>query len=210
MRHWRLPSTDLAAALANIWLWDMSTGLSHSLACHTVRGKVSEVISQLIYLIKGLSSNPLCSTILRIIFLLVRCTRDNSAGSSWPSIQLSHHQLNKAYLSLPSILFWHNWFPRCVRSFYIQHSSCCYMLAGWGAAMEAWGKSRHLLQQNRDTQVHHSLFISLQRKSRYWSGFWDKNVLKCAQGMTFKGKKGDLAYTFCSIIWKKKSRNNLL
>lgn len=190
MRHWRLPSTGLAAAAANIWLWDMSTRLSHSLACQTVRGKVSEVISQLIYLIRGLSSNPLCLTILRIISLLVCCTRDNSAGSSWLSIQFSHHQPNKAWLSLSSILLWHNWVPRCVRRFYTQHSSCSYMLAGWAAAMEAQGRSRQLLQQIRDTQVHHSLFISLQRKSRYWSGFWDKNVLKCAQAMTCKGRFG--------------------
>lgn len=114
----------------------MSTRLSHSLACQTVRGKVSEVISQLIYLIRGLSSNPLCLTILRIISLLVCCTRDDSTGSSWLSIQFSQHQLNKAYLSLSSILLRHNWLARCVRSFYKQHSSCGYMLAGWAAAME--------------------------------------------------------------------------
>lgn len=161
MRH---PSTDLAAAPANIWLWDMSSRLSHSLACQTVRGKVSEVISQLIYLIRGLSSNPLCLTILRLISLLVCYTEDDSAGSSWLSIQFSHHQLNKAYLSLSSILLWQNWLPRCVRSFYKQHSSFCYMLAGWTAAMEAQGRSRHLLQQNMDIQVHHSLYFPAKEK----------------------------------------------
>lgn len=156
MRHWRLLATDLTAALANTWLWDMSTRCSPSLACQAVTGKVSEVISQLIYLIRGLSSNPLCLTVLRIISLSVCCARDTGARSSRLSTKLSHHQLNKDYSSLPSILLQHNWLPRCVRSFYIQQSSCCYRLAGCSAAPEAPGRSRRLPQHNRDTPgVHH-------------------------------------------------------
>lgn len=207
MRHRRLPSTDLAAAPANIWLWDMSSRLSHSLACQTVRGKVSEVISQLIYLIRGLSSNPLCLTILRLISLLVCYTGDDSAGSSWLSIQFSHHQLNKAYLSLSSILLWHNWLPRCVRSFYKQHSSFCYMLAGWTAAMEARGRSCS------KTGIHKFITLFLfPCKGKADTGlavgmktFW--NVLK---QWLFKGREEIwLTPSFCSIILKK-SRNNLL
>jgi len=168
MRHRRLPATDWTAAPAKIWLWDVSTGCSHSLASQTVRGKVSEAISQLMYPVRGLSSNPLYLTILRIISLLARCTRDDRAGSSQLSTKFSQHQLNKAYPSLTSILLWHNWLPRCVSSFYTQRSSCCYTLMGWTAATEAQGRSRRLPQHNRDTQgVHHSLFTSLQRKSRY-------------------------------------------
>lgn len=100
MRHQRLLATDLTAAPASMWLWDMSTRHSHSLACQTVRRKVSEVISQLMYLIRGLSSNPLYLTMLRIIPLLAGCTRDGSEGTIRLSTEFSHHQLHKAYSSL--------------------------------------------------------------------------------------------------------------